>query len=183
MMFYQPTRKREKVDYRYQDLMSNDRGDSGYVAGVETRPTFLESRRTKKEAKVIELSEDESGIPEEPVVRQNIPRKKPNKKKSVAQNLKELTALRESISEAPEVPEMQQQDRRPSATQSTAPALKTPETAHPDETREQDATNVEEDPDELRLSMNSEDEAELTAEQEEGLSLAQEVINGKLALQ
>lgn len=163
--------------------MANDRGDTGYVEGSEPRPTFLEPRKTKKTAKIIELSDGESGIPEEKVIRENIPKKNPHKKKTVAQNLKDLKAVQK---QSTVMPEMQEQDRRPSATQSVAPAPEpvattpaVPESQDPEEA-EDDPEEAEDDPEELRLSVDSEDEAELTAEQEEGLSLAEEVIHGGL---
>lgn len=156
--------------------MSNDRGDTGYIEGIEPRPTFLEARKSKKSAKLIELSDDEGDIPEEAPVRANIPKKCPSKKKTVAQNLKDLQALKQ---QAAKIPEMQEQDRRPSATQSVAPVAETHEAANPEEADNRSNEDPEEDPDALRLSVDSEDEEELTAEQEEGLSLAEEVIQGE----
>lgn len=156
--------------------MANDRGDTGYVEGVEPRPTFLEARKTKKSTKLIELSDDESGIPEEAVTRENIPRKHPQSKKTVAQNLKELNSLKRQLA----VPiKMQEQDRRPSAAQSIAPVAEVASAASPEVSGDRSAEVAEEDPAELRLSVNSEDEEALTAEQEEGLSLAEEVIQGE----
>lgn len=154
--------------------MANDRGDHGYRVGEDLKPTFLEPRHPRKEERIIELSDDESGIPEVPVVHEQIPRKKPGKKKPTAQNLAALEAQRQARKT---MPRMQEQDRAPSASVSVAPPEPEPEEVH--EQAESQDVEAEEEPTELRLSVDSSDEQELTADQQEALELAEEVIQGQ----